>query len=133
MRYLLISGLLWLMVSAAQAAVVDDLLAEYRQQAAGGEFSAERGRALWDKPFPDPKQPGKTRSCSLCHGNELRQGGKHVRTGKAIKPMAPSVNSARLSDARKVRKWLKRNCKWTLGRECTPQEKGDLLTFLRSQ
>ncbi|MFQ5489046.1 MAG: DUF1924 domain-containing protein [Gammaproteobacteria bacterium] len=132
MRYLLISGVLWLVAGAVQAAAVDDLLAEYRQ-AGAAEFSAERGRTLWDKRFPDPKQAGKTRSCSLCHGDDLRQGGKHVRTGKAIKPMAPSVNSARLSDVKKVRKWLKRNCKWTLGRECSPQEKGDLLTFLRSQ
>jgi hypothetical protein len=47
--------------------------------------------------------------------------------------MAPSVNAARLTDQAKIVKWLHRNCKWTLGRECTPQEKGDFLTYIRSR
>ena len=47
--------------------------------------------------------------------------------------MAPSVNPKRLTDRSKIEKWFKRNCKWTLGRECTPQEKGDILTFLLAQ
>lgn len=132
MRYLLISGLLGLITVNVQAAVVDDMLAEFRQ-AGAAEFSAERGQALWDKTFPDPKNAGKTRSCTTCHGDNLHQGGKHARTGKPIDPLAPSVNKERLTDAKKIRKWLKRNCKWTVGRECTPQEKGDVLTFIRSQ
>ena len=132
MRNLLLWAILCLAAGSVQADVVDDLLAGYRQ-AGAGEFSAERGGQLWTKKFPDPKQAGKTRSCTTCHTDDLRRGGKHARTGKPIKPMAPSVNSKRLSDAKKIRKWLKRNCKWTLGRECTPQEKGDVLTFIRSQ
>jgi hypothetical protein len=32
-----------------------------------------------------------------------------------------------------IEKWLRRNCNWTLGRECSAREKGDLLSFLRSQ
>ena len=47
--------------------------------------------------------------------------------------MAPSVNPKRLTDRTKIEKWFVRNCKWTFGRECTPQEKGDLLSFISSR
>ncbi|TBR21868.1 MAG: DUF1924 domain-containing protein, partial [Candidatus Nitrosotenuis sp.] len=33
-------------------------------------------------------------------------------------------------DPKFVEKWFKRNCKETLERECTPQEKGDFLAYL---
>ncbi len=56
-----------------------------------------------------------------------------MRTGKAIEPLAPSVNPKRLSDTAKVEKWFTRNCKWTVGRACAPQEKGDVLSFIRAQ
>jgi len=65
-----------------------------------------------------------------CHTSNLNAKGKHIRTGKAIKPMSPSINKQRLAGIKKVNKWFKRNCKWTLGRECTAQEKLDLLTFI---
>lgn len=47
--------------------------------------------------------------------------------------MAPSVNPMRLTDIDDMKKWLLRNCKSTLGRECTAQEKGNVLTWLREQ
>ncbi|MEA3244387.1 MAG: DUF1924 domain-containing protein, partial [Pseudomonadota bacterium] len=33
-------------------------------------------------------------------------------------------------DGKKIEKWFKRNCKWTLGRECTAQEKADFLAYI---
>jgi hypothetical protein len=95
-------------------------------------FDAADGAALWQQPFTHAKS-GQQRSCTLCHTAQLGNPGKHARTGKPIEPMAPSVNPQRLTDKAKIEKWLKRNCKWTLGRECTPQEKGDLLSFIRNQ
>ena len=56
--------------------------------------------------------------------------GKHVRTGKPIKPMSPTVNPERLTSSKDIEKWFLRNCKWTLGRECSPQEKADLLLYI---
>lgn len=47
--------------------------------------------------------------------------------------MAVSVNSERLSDAKKVKKWFRRNCKWTFGRECSAQEQADIFAWLNSQ
>ena len=108
---------------------VDELLAEYSSP---GNFSAQAGKTLWSQKFIDAKT-GDTRQCTTCHTNDLRKDGKHARTGKVIKPLAPSVNPERLTDINKIRKWLKRNCKWTLGRECNSQEKGDILTFIQTQ
>ncbi|MDM8547718.1 DUF1924 domain-containing protein [Candidatus Venteria ishoeyi] len=112
---------------AAESATVTQLLAEY-QQAGAAEFSVEAGKALWEKSFPTAD--GKQRSCTACHHLDLSKAGEHVRTGKTIAAMAPNANSKRLTKLKKVRKWLKRNCKWTLGRVCNTQEKGDLLVFL---
>ncbi|AGA90502.1 protein of unknown function (DUF1924) [Thioflavicoccus mobilis 8321] len=73
------------------------------------------------------------RSCSTCHGTDLTQAGRHAVTGKDIEPLAPSVNPERLSDPGKVDKWLRRNCRWTLGRQCTETEKADFLAFIGNQ
>ncbi|MCP4267412.1 MAG: DUF1924 domain-containing protein, partial [Candidatus Brocadiaceae bacterium] len=67
-----------------------------------------------------------------CHGSDLNQAGKHVRTNKLIKAMAPSANPERYTKVKKIKKWFLRNCKWTLGRECTAQEKGDVLAYLKA-
>ena len=128
---ILITGLLLLQFAAVQADVAAELQAEYAKLAAD-EFSAVKGQDLWNQGFADPKS-GRERSCALCHTSDIHKPGKHARTGKAIEPMAPSVNPQRLTDAGKIEKWFKRNCNWTLGRECTPQEKGDLLVFISSQ
>ncbi len=95
-------------------------------------FSAAAGEEFWNRTFVDTGS-GQERRCASCHTSDPRQGGKHAKTGKPIAPMAPSVNPERLTDNRKIAKWFKRNCKWTLGRECTPREQGDLLAFLRSR
>jgi len=115
----------------ARAGPVDELLQEFRSQGAG-PFSVAAGEKLWqtEHPAPDGGQP---RRCALCHTTDLKAQGKHAVTGKAIKPMAPSANPERLADKGKIEKWLLRNCKWTLGRACTPQEKGDVLTMIRSK
>jgi hypothetical protein len=106
-----------------------ELLDRYRSQGAGA-FSADAGASRWSEAYQSGGTSG-PRSCTDCHGPDLKKPGKHLRTGKAIAPMDPSVESGRLSDPEKIEKWFKRNCKWTLGRECTPQEKGDFIMFFR--
>jgi ribosomal protein S17 len=123
--------LLSLPISVSATDAVNKLLAEYQSKGAGA-FSEEAGKALWIQEFTD-KKTSKIRQCTTCHTDDLRNGGKHVRTGKVIKPLALSVNPERLMDIKKIRKWLKRNCKWTIGRECSSQEKGDILTFIQAQ
>ena len=94
---------------------------------AGGVASAQAGQQFWNATGL------KDRACSSCHGQDPRGQGRHKRTGKPIAPMARSANPKRYTDARKVAKWFKRNCKWTLGRECSAQEKADVLAWLKTQ
>lgn len=129
-----LAGLLFLACAAASvnASTLDDMLKKYQSEGAG-PFSAASGEKFWHTDHPDPKDPAKIRNCSTCHGKDLTKKGKHVRTGKVIDPMAPSVNKERFTKEKTIKKWFKRNCKWVLGRECTPQEKGDVLSYLRKQ
>lgn len=89
-------------------------------------FNPEAGKALWYQDFDG-------RSCTNCHGQSPSDTGKHNKTGRPIEPMALSVNPQRFTDTAKTEKWFRRNCRWTLGRECSPQEKGDILTWLKQQ
>jgi hypothetical protein len=73
---------------------------------------------------------GREWSCSSCHGTPPVRDGRHASTGKAIAPLAPAANPQRLTDPAKVEKWLRRNCGDVAGRECTAQEKADILAFL---
>ena len=120
--------LLALCAGAAAASPLDDLLQDYRS--AAGTPDPERGAAAWTRPMATPD--GDPRRCSDCHGTDLTQAGRHLRTGKPIPPLAPSANPDALSDPDEVEKWLYRNCRWTWGRECTPREKGELILFIAS-
>ncbi len=75
---------------------------------AGGLVLA--GRELWEHKFLKPGN-GQLRSCAICHGGRPENPGKHARRGKSIEPMAASINRERFSDPRKIRKWLKQNCR----------------------
>lgn len=120
---------LWQPVIATEA--VDTLLEQYRTEGVT-EFSLEAGKTMWTQEFIDAKT-NEVRQCSTCHMADLTKEGKHKTTGKVIKPLAPSVNTDRLTKIEEIEKWFKRNCKWTVGRECTSQEKGDFLTFIQAQ
>ena len=110
--------------SGLQADAVTELQDQYRARGAG-PFLSGRGDGLWNSRLYQDRR------CADCHGADLSQPGRHQRTNKPIEPMAPSVAAGRYTDPGKMEKWFKRNCKWTWGRECTPQEKGDLLEYLR--
>ena len=117
--------------TTARADTVADLLKQYESLGAS-RFTAATAESMWTKTFADAKT-GEQRKCALCHTEDLKRVGKHAVTGKAIEPLAPSANPKRLTDAEHVEKWFARNCKWTLGRECTPQEKGNFLVMIRTK
>lgn len=58
------------------------------------------------------------------------QAGKHASTGKPIAALAPTVTPERFTDPAKVEKWFRRNCNDVLGRECSPAEKADVMSWL---
>lgn len=112
----------------ADTETVNNLLQNYASQNASTP-DVKQGEQLWQKTFNYDGEFS-SRSCVSCHTKDLTAVGKHVKTGKAIKPISPSVNTERFTDSKKVEKWFKRNCLWTLNRECTVQEKANLLVYL---
>ena len=130
--YLIFMLLISTQINPAQAEnnTVTTLLQTYASLGAT-EASAAQGKQLWRKVFLSNSEYSE-RSCASCHTEDLNAPGKHIKTGKSIKPMASSVNPERLSDKKKVEKWFKRNCKWTMGRECSVQEKASFLLYLNN-
>ncbi len=117
----------WLMANP-----IDEMF-DYYQQAGVTTVDSQKGRLLWTQAFITEKSNGEERSCASCHGSNVTQSGEHVRTSKVIEPMAKSINTKRYTDTKKIKKWFKRNCKWTLGRECSAQEQADILKYLITQ
>ena len=96
---------------------------------AGAVAVPENGQAL----FLANHGAGKpdTPSCTTCHTTDPKAGGQ-ARTGKPIGPLAPSANADRFTDTAFVEKWFGRNCNSVLGRDCSAQEKADLIAWLMS-
>lgn len=78
------------------------------------------------------KKHGNDWACASCHGELPTRSGRHATTGKALAPLAPAFNPKSLADTARVDKWMRRNCKDVLSRECTAGEKADVLAWLIS-
>jgi hypothetical protein len=120
--------LLWLSTALAAPSALEGLLAGWRAAGAQPPDPA-RGQALWSRSVPAP-DGGPARSCTSCHGPQPASPGRHTTTGE---PIAPMTDPERFSDPATVEKWFGRNCRWTLGRDCTPTEKADVTAWLTSQ
>lgn len=106
----------------AIAATPQDLLKTYEAQSS--KASPVRGEQFFNA------KHGKEWSCASCHENPPNHETKHIVTGKLIKPLAPSANPTRFTDEAKADKWFKRNCHDVVARDCTAQEKADVLSWL---
>ena len=112
-----------------RAETPQNFLEEYRQEAKAQNSGFKGFSAAAGESFYKNKHGGEW-SCSSCHTDNPAATGKHVVTGKVIQPISPNANPERFSDAAKVNKWFKRNCNDVLKRECTAEEKGNVLTYL---
>jgi tetratricopeptide (TPR) repeat protein len=117
--------LLAVFAAATQAATPADLQAAYSALAAASA-DPDRGRQLFTS------RHGGEWSCSSCHGDVPTQAGRHASTGKPIAPLAPAFNRERFADAAKTEKWFRRNCNDVMHRECSPAEKADVISWLRT-
>lgn len=116
-----------LIVGAAQAETPQQILDGLVAQA--GPASAARGEKLFRGKFSAGKAAD---SCTACHTQDAKAAGQHVKTHKAIDPLAPVAQKDRFTDAAKVEKWFRRNCQEVLGRECLAQEKADFTAYMMS-
>jgi hypothetical protein len=124
-------SLAWGLSGGAAVAAPQTLTASY-EAAGAGPFSAAAGQSAWGAEH-HPPGADTARSCATCHGTDLTKPGRHATTGKPIEAMALSANPQRLSDPIKAERWFTRNCRWTLGRECTAQEKGDFVLLMQAR
>jgi hypothetical protein len=116
---------------AAAAAAPADYLQSLQAAARAADpafttFSPVRGQAWFSA------RHGGEWSCSTCHTTDPLAPGRHAMTGRSIAPLAPAANSERLTDPGKIEKWFRRNCNDVVGRDCTSQEKGDVVAYLIS-
>ena len=114
---------------ASAADTPASLMAHYAAQAGVSphSLSAERGALFYRAEHPGAA--GTQVSCASCHTANPKQPGR-TRIGKRIEPLAPTTNPERFTDPAKVEKWFRRNCMDVLKRECSAQEKGDLIAWL---
>ena len=96
------------------------------RSAGEGPGTAARGQDFFNKIH------GGEWKCASCHGAVPSGKGEHAVTHKVIEPLAPAFTPQRFTDAAKVDKWFRRNCKDVLSRECTAREKADVLAWLIS-
>lgn len=139
-RYkLALAGALIILPLAALAAGNTErgaILADYAGRARTADpgfagFSAQRGEALFRGNFAGGD--ARTPSCMSCHTADPRRPGRNAKTGRPIDPVAVSVDPGRYTDAAQVDKHFTRDCKSVLGRDCTPLERGDYITFMMGQ
>lgn len=109
--------------------ILDSLIQEARQVQPGFTASVARGEQFYRARQTGGKEAD---SCSSCHTDNPKAEGKHIKTHKAVEPLAPSANKQRFTDAAHVEKWFRRNCRDVLGRVCTPQEKADFTAYVLS-
>ncbi len=102
-----------------------ELLAAYSKEA-GVAPSPERGQRLFNTDFGTELRL----RCASCHGAVPTQAGKDDLTGKTIRPLAPAFNPASFTDRARADHLFRLNCKDFVGRECTPGEKADVLSWL---
>jgi hypothetical protein len=111
--------------------LVDSFALEARSADPGFKgFSAESGKKLFHSSHMHSKKK-ESRSCTKCHTKDPSRDGR-TNVGKKIEPISPAVTPKRFTDPKKVKKWFRRNCKWVLERECTPEEKGNYITYMIS-
>jgi len=119
-------GVALVAAGSAQAGPRDTIIASF----GAGPGNAANGKAMFETNYGSGKPD--TPRCATCHTSSPHNVGQ-TRTGKRIDPMAVSLSPNRFTDPAKVAKWFKRNCRGVIGRECTPQEKVDFITFMVSQ
>ncbi len=132
-RLRMLAAALALLPSLASADTAQDLLGGYSRAAASAQPgfvpSAARGEAFFmQRRSVQADMP----NCAACHTADPRTEGRHVITGKLMKPLSPLANEARFTRAAKVEKWFGRNCREVVGRDCSAAEKADLIRFLLS-
>lgn len=100
-------------------------------------LSAEDGKTFFNREViqfkGDTKNPGKAIACASCHTANPADSGKHIVTGKSIKPLSPVANAKRFNSVKDVEKQFTKHCNEVVGSDCTPEEKGNYIAYLLTE
>lgn len=112
--------------TAQQLADKYEVIAKNINPAATG-LSSDDGKAFFNRELTIK---GKQVACASCHTANPADTGKHIVTGKPIRPLAPAVNEKRFASIDKVEKNFTKHCNDIISRDCTAQEKGNFIAYL---
>ena len=90
-------------------------------------LSATDGEAFFNREIT---VKGKPVACASCHTANPADAGKHIVTGKRIRPLSPIVNPKRFANTDKVEENFTKHCNDIIARDCTAQEKGNYIAYL---
>lgn len=98
--------------------------------------NAEEGKVFFNRKITQFK--GKTAynkdvACASCHTANPADQGRHIVTGKTIKPLSPAVNAKRFTDRDKVEDKFTDHCNDIIGADCTPQEKANFIAYVLTE
>ncbi len=131
-------ALLSLSAISAQASIANakKLVLIYHTQAIGEnkDFagpSAEEGKAFYNNKVKGAN--GKETACASCHTANPADNGKHIVTGKTIKPLSPVVNEKRFADFDKVEAKFTQHCVDILGADCTAAQKANYISYVLTE
>lgn len=114
-------------LGSAQAATPAEILAGYTAQAKSTP-SPERGQQFFTRKF----KGNLYESCADCHTATPAGRGKDLTSEKLMSALAPAANSRRFIDPVRVEHFFRLNCRDVVGRDCSAQEKADVLSWLIS-
>lgn len=93
--------------------------------------SAEDGKTFFNQKVKAAN--GKETACASCHTANPANSGKHIVTGKSIRPLSPVVNNKRFSDYDKVETQFTKHCNEILGADCKTTDKANYITYLLTE
>lgn len=93
--------------------------------------SITEGQTFFNRKFK--MRNGKEVACASCHTPNPANEGKHIVTGKAIRPLSPAVNTQRFTDLDKVEEKFTEHCNDILGADCSAAEKANFVSFVMTQ
>lgn len=135
---IVLAALLSLTAISAQASIANakKLVIIYHTQAIAEnkDFpgpSAEEGKIFYNNVVKATN--GKETACASCHTANPADKGKHIETGKTIKPLSPVVNAKRFADFEKVEAKFTQHCVDILGQDCTAAQKANYISYVLTE
>jgi hypothetical protein len=99
--------------------------------------SAEAGKEFYNREIKQFKgnasTEGKSIACASCHTANPADKGRHIITGKSIKPLSPVVNTKRFTNLDHVEDKFTKHCTEVLGSDCSAAEKANYITYLLTE